>query len=55
MVSPENMVPKVNKEDFYTYTVDELTVYIHKDFVETRDEIEFLIPYFGKETISFQR
>lgn len=55
MVSPENMIREVNPEDFFLFTFEDLSVYIQKEFVETQDKIEFLIPYFDKETITFQR
>ncbi|GAK56687.1 hypothetical protein U27_03650 [Candidatus Vecturithrix granuli] len=55
MVSPEEMFPKVNSDDFYEFSLDGLRVFIQKSFVDTQADIEFLIPYFGKEKIFIQR
>lgn len=51
MVSPEKMDPKKSIADFYEFFVDALTLYIQKDFVDEQEEIDFLIPYFGKARI----
>jgi hypothetical protein len=44
MVQPEAMFPKVNSDDFYEFSLEDLRVFVQKGFIDTQDDIEFLIP-----------
>jgi hypothetical protein len=55
LVSPEEMMPERDPDDYYLFTAEGGKFFIQKEFLDSADEQEFILTHLGRYKIAKTR